>query len=168
MEIWLTVKGFKNYSISNFGSVRRELTRTCSKKGKILKSCSNGRYLNVSLQNDGIGKTCQIHQLVAETFICPRPQGLEINHKDGNKLNNHVENLEYVTKKENAQHAIRLGLIKPQRGSKHWRSILTEIKVIEIRKLHSSGITQRKIAKIYKVHFGTINEIVLRHTWKHI
>lgn len=168
MEEWVKINGYENYSISNLGNVRRDTSRTCTQKGKILKLGKNGRYLNVCLQSNGVGKTHYVHCLVAHAFIGERPKDFVINHKDGIKFNNKSFNLEYVTLKDNAQHAIKLGLINYQRGSKHWSSVLDENKVIEIRNLHQEGITQRKIAQIFGVCFQSINLIVNRKTWTHI
>lgn len=168
MENWVKIKGFENYSVSTLGNIRRDVTRTCAKAGRLLKICVAGEYKHVSLQDNGREYTRNIHKLVAENFLGDRPEGMEINHKDGNKRNNCLENLEYVTRKENAQHAIRLGLLRPQRGSGHWISKLDERKVLKIRNLHQAGMNQRAIARIFDVCFQSINLIVLRKTWRHV
>jgi len=98
-ETWTTARDFENYLISNIGNVKN------SKTGRILKP-SKSKYLSVSL--NGCQKT--IHRLVAENFIT-KPDGKnEVNHIDGNKHNNNVENLEWVTRKENIKHAYDTGL----------------------------------------------------------
>ena len=84
-----------------------------AKNGKILKPVlqKNG-YLTVSLNKNGKSKTVHIHRLVAETFLTNPDKLPEVNHKDGNKLNNCVENLEWCTSKENVQHSLEIGLRK--------------------------------------------------------
>jgi len=84
-------------------------------------------YMIINTYHKGTVKTFLVHRLVASAFI-PNPNSLpEVNHMDGNKLNNHFTNLEWVSRSENILHGIRTGLIKksmPERcGSKHWRSI---------------------------------------------
>lgn len=74
---------------------------------------SKDGYLKVNLYKDGKGSSKRIHRLVAEAFI-PNPDNKpDVNHKDGNKHNNNVENLEWVTKSENMIHAYETGLNKP-------------------------------------------------------
>ena len=99
---WKVIIGFPNYSVSDDGRVKN------NKTDKILTPYpdSNG-YLSVCLCRDGERSTKRIHRLVAETFI-PNPLGLhEINHKDGNKSNNHKSNLEYCTRSYNMLHSYR-------------------------------------------------------------
>lgn len=113
----------KHYEVSDTGVVRsldRELLITrCGKqhtqkcKGKRLKQAINNGYARVALKNNGELKNCLVHRLVAQAFI-PNPKNKpQVNHKDGNKLNNHVSNLEWVTPKENLQHAVSNGLNIP-------------------------------------------------------
>lgn len=90
MEIWRNIELFEQYSVSNFGNVRNNIT------GKILKSRKHtGGYARVILCKDKKHYDRYIHRLVAQAFI-PNPNNLpEVNHKDENKLNNFVENLEW-------------------------------------------------------------------------
>lgn len=68
----------------------------------------NSIYLTITLSNKGINKMFTVHSLIALTFLGDRPHGMHINHKDGNKHNNNIENLEYVTRSENSKHAYRV------------------------------------------------------------
>lgn len=125
-EIWKPIKGYENrYEVSNMGRVKSyDIVRHCvSSMGKEFTITLPGRirkpnimkgYHCIALIRDGNVKVVKIHRLVAETFIseCPGPE-YQINHKDGNKGNNCVDNLEWVTPKENTQHAFRTGLRKP-------------------------------------------------------
>ena len=110
-EEWKQIKDNPEYFISNFGRV------WSAKSGKILIPHIRSKtspYLFVGFSYGyGNMKKANIHRLVAEAFI-PNPDGKEeVNHIDGNKLNNVVDNLEWVTKSENALHAFRCGLRKP-------------------------------------------------------
>ena len=107
-EIWKDIKGYEGkYQVSNSGNVRATNYNN-TKKVKILKQYIRNKYLSVRLCKNGKGKHLKVNRLVAESFI-KKPE-LEVNHIDGNKYNNKVENLEWCTKKENIQHAIEIGL----------------------------------------------------------
>ena len=74
-------------------------------------------YLQVTIhRNDGSSKTSTVHRLVAMLFVMNPDMKTEVNHIDGNKLNNHYTNLEWCTKSENSKHAVRLGLITPPKN----------------------------------------------------
>lgn len=107
-EIWKEIKGHNNYQISNLGRIK-SLNYKRSQKERILKpSIFNNGYYMITLN----GKKKLIHRLVAETFI-PNPENKPVvNHKDNNKLNNNVENLEWCSHKENTIHAVKIGVYK--------------------------------------------------------
>lgn len=114
-EIWKDIKGYEEiYQVSNLGNIKR------MKTNKILKSLKHGKkeneYLMVVLSNNGKEKMFYIHRLVAQTFI-PNPNNLpQVNHKDGDKTNNFMENLEWCTISENQIHAIKNKLKIPAKG----------------------------------------------------
>lgn len=129
MEIWKDILGFDGkYQISNKGNVK---SFTKWKKGGILKcgTCGNpGPYKYVTLVKSGRNdiKCFYVHRLVAMHFL-DNPYNLkEVNHIDGNTLNNCVENLEWCTREQNAKHASRIGLLSKahdfERGAKHPRA----------------------------------------------
>lgn len=117
---WLPVKGYeKLYEVSNTGEVRsvdRVLSVTNQKerlfKGRVLLQTMNKQvqYKQVSLWKENKGTSYYVHRLVAEAFI-PNPEGKpEVNHIDGNRQNNNISNLEWVTSGENSLHASKTGL----------------------------------------------------------
>jgi hypothetical protein len=103
-EKWQTIEGYENlYAVSNLGNVK-------SLKKKINLSLIDDRYLIVNFSKGNVKKKQLVHRLVAEAFI-PNPENKPcINHKDGNKHNNRVENLEWCNQSENVLHGYRTGL----------------------------------------------------------
>ena len=97
MEIWKSVDQFPNYEVSSFGNIRNI-------NGKILKPCKKGGYYHISLINNLFRKTVKIHRLVALAFIENPENKSDVNHKDKNKLNNNLMNLEWMTRRENNIH----------------------------------------------------------------
>lgn len=130
-------------------------------KGKELKPTMNSNgYWRVNVG----GITTLVHRLVAETFLEKFEGYDEVNHIDGDKSNNSVENLEWVTRSYNMSHARDSGLIE-QDGEKSVNAKLTLEDVyfiIDNRKVY----TQTYMAEIFKVSLGTVNDILRGRTWK--
>lgn len=105
METWVKCRGTNVYEVSDTGKVRNRRT------GKLMKSHINDKgYETIQLSIDGKPKSCRVHRLVAEAFNEGNHDGLDVNHIDGNKLNNNINNLEFCTRQENIIHAHRIGL----------------------------------------------------------
>lgn len=112
IEIYKDIKGYENiYQVSNLGNVKSLV----SNKQKFKSNHSQG-YLRVSLWKNNKGKDHYIHRLVVQSFIGTIPKDKQVNHIDGNKHNNRIDNLEIVTPKENIHHAIKTGLTKSPLG----------------------------------------------------
>ena len=113
MEIWKQTDIRADYEVSNLGRVRRK-KRAKRYKGEYtyIKGMNNGNYMQVFIRPDIVGKskTFLIHRLVAEAFIPNTDNKPEVNHEDGNKLNNNVTNLQWATHKENCEHRELTGL----------------------------------------------------------
>lgn len=126
---WKEIKGYEGkYIISNYGEVI-SLPRYKKNKNKIqyvepkelskYVSLTNG-YVYVYLCNNGKNRNARLHRLVAETFI-PNTNNLpQVNHIDGNKINNRIDNLEWCNQSENEKHAYRIGLAKPRGKGRKW------------------------------------------------
>lgn len=109
-EIWKDIDGYKGiYQVNSIGVVKRIKAPRGgrSRVGKILKPSIVEGYYMIHLCADNKHKQINVHRLVAQSFI-PNPNNKpQVNHKDCNKLNNSIDNLEWVTYKENSHHAIR-------------------------------------------------------------
>lgn len=172
-EEWKPIAGFYN-EVSNHGRVR-SVTHVAGNgktyKGKILKPIiTKSGYVNVCLTtgNDESRITKRVHRLVADAFVENPDDKDEINHKDGNKENNRSENLEWVTRSENEQHAYDNNLIKVLKGSEKPLSKLDEEDIRNIRKEYDDGCLQIELAERYGVARQTISSIVNRKAWAHV
>lgn len=167
-EIW---KIFRegNYEISNHGRARRANAGRGATVGEIMRGSKNKKgYLQFVFYIKGSPKLVLSHRAVVEAFISKIPKNKEVNHIDGNKLNNHVSNLEIVTHSENVRHAHRTGLINPARGIKVKNSKITEDDAIQIRKLYLSGKFQKDIADKFNISRPSVSNIINQKTWKHV
>lgn len=174
-EVWKDIEEFEGYyQISNIGEVKslerivkNGLNSTRIVKERILKQTmgTNG-YLSVGLHKHQKCKKYEIHRLVAIAFISNPDNKSQVNHKDGIKTNNFDFNFEWVTHKENADHAVLNNLVN-NKGSNHGNAKLVEEDIVEIRELYKSK-SQRAIAEMYNVNRATIGLIVTFKTWKHV
>lgn len=169
-EEWRPVKSNEDYAVSNFGRVK-SLGRIVT-RGDGVRLTIRERVLRLGhsrgYQMAVVGKARLVHILVAEAFIGPRPEGLEINHIDGIKHNNHVSNLEYVTASENAKHAIRTGLWTIRRGEKRSGSKFTERQIRHVHSLVSAGASRREAAKASNVSEHIAYRVCAGLAWKHL
>lgn len=142
-----------------------------TKEGKIISLKNNKRYeikgyidkygyRRVLLHVNGTRLKFFVHRLVANKFITNPNNKPQVNHIDGNKLNNNVSNLEWCTPKENIQHAIKTGL-RVRKGKVN----INEVK--EIRKLFNNK-SMKEIAEMYNVSVSCIKHIHANHTWTNI
>jgi hypothetical protein len=175
MEIWKNIPGFEGeYQASNLGKIK-SLTRKysvlangkypCEKTiiGRVLKKrVSQGRS-KVALK----GKNYSTHRLVAITFLENPNNYPQINHIDGNPLNNVVENLEWCNRSMNIKHAYKNKLIVAPKGEKSHLSKLKEkdVKLIRLIRPYYSTV---ELAKRFNINQRTISAICNRIIWKHI
>ena len=158
-----------SYAISNNGQVMNKNTKELRSP-----SITNNGYLRIILYNHGKSYPISIHQLVANYFVYnPDPKTkIQVDHKDGNKLNNWDWNLEWVTPKENTQRAIALGLTDPKyrnqaKGSKSGMSNHTEEQAHAACKLLEQGFTNKEIADKIGVDTEFVRSLK-RGGWSHI
>ncbi len=172
MEEWRPVSGFEGlYEVSSQGSVRRVGPDASGRRRYIGLVLSGGitkpGYVNYILWKNRKGTNVLGHRVVAKAFTGPCPQGKQINHKNRDKTDNRIENLEYVTPSDNYRHALATGH-KAVHGSQHHNSKLTEQAVREIRQLFAAGQSDTGIADQFGVARTIINRIRNGHWWKHV
>jgi len=167
-EIWKDVVGYEGlYSVSNSGKIRADFHLPEFKDKRILKP-HIGLYARFALFKNKVKKEFLAHRIVAEAFIGKCPKGKEVNHKDGNKINNVPNNLEYVTSSQNKRHAHDNGFCN-QKGEKNNFSKFTNKEIIEIRnKYKHKKCSYAELARKYCVSWSAIRNIILRINWKHI
>ena len=161
VDYWGLIPGYPNYLVSRRGEVRSLV------RNRLLSQVEGERgYMLVNLYSNGRPKHFLVHRLVAAAFLGPIPPGHQVNHKDADKTNNHLENLEIVTPEQNRAHAARHGLIRV--GEANPSARLTEEDVRAIRKLRDEGLRVRDIAHKYDVSERTVYLIGRRLTWRHV
>lgn len=164
MREWKLIPETENYFasrdgqiMSNIGSKKKILTQWVDTRGyKRVK-------IVINKKSTGIG----VHRLIALTFL-PNPLNKEqVNHKDGNKKNNKVSNLEWNTCAENIKHAWKNNLNLPLFGVKNGNSKLNDNQVYAIRLIYSlNKATLGELASIFGVHKSTVHSIVSKRNWK--
>lgn len=177
-EIWKPVLGYESYyEVSSLGRIRtieREIvlpSHRYLKKQKLLTQFKDGRgYLHVKLYN-GKGKCKSItsHRIVALGFL-DNPSNLpEINHIDGNKHNNNLNNLEWISRSDNIKHAYLTRDPQTYKGSGNKNSKLKEEEVVKIREEYKKGkITYKDLSKKYNVGITLVGYIIKNQVWKHV
>jgi len=176
-EVWKDIIGCEGYyQVSNLGrakSLDRQFTNkigvVVTFPSKMLKLSKNRYgYICVNLSVNGRKWIFNMHRAIAIAFI-PNPLNKpQVNHINGVKVDNRIENLEWCTSSENRVHAMKIGLSKIIGIDSH-RAKLTNEQVLKIREMALQGISRRKIVKeIGTVGAWTIWEIIKRRTWKHI
>lgn len=154
------------YSVSDTGSVINTLTER-----NLKLTTHHSGYITVTLRT-GYTKpsTFRVHRLVAQAFIINPESKLEVNHKDRDKANNKLENLEWCTAKENTAHVRALGFkgYSFKNGEVNPQSKLSEIEAKEILRLAALNLDLTSLSTMFKVHLDTIENIVKGRSWKHL
>lgn len=172
-EEWKDIPGYENYyQASNHGRIKRvggyirhsnNSMKNWSEKVLAQKQDAGG-YLKVEFSKDGKRKNILCHRAVCAAFH-ENPQNLpQVNHKDGDKTNNSVDNLEWCSKSHNRLHAFATGLTSAK-GSKNSQAILTVDRVLKIRE---SNERVKDLARQHGVSPATICDIKNRRSWAHI
>lgn len=172
-EKWQSITGYEGlYEVSNFGRVRRLLSRTSGKAGAILKPQLNSNgYHHVILYKNKAKWCVRMHILVMMAFVGDCPTGMEVNHIHGIKTDNRLSELEYVTHSENIKHRYSVLGHKPTVvcGESRANSKLKEVDVKAIRSEFKAGfVSKSELARRYNVNHKTIRNIVNMVKWKHV
>lgn len=161
----INIDGFEGYFVNEDGKV---FSNKQGKVREISQSVQRKYYASSFWLEDGTQKHIYVHRLVALTFIDNPENKPFVNHKDGNKLNNHVSNLEWVTRQENVDHAMENNLVPAMVGVNNGRAILTEDQVRDIYSKLLNGEKSIDLAREFSVEKTTIGNIKRRKEWKHI
>jgi len=176
-EIWKIIDN-STYAVSNFGRVKRisfnrlhNINKTYykSKEYLLLHSTNKSKgYCRIGLILNGKQKAYSVHRLVASAFIDNPNNYSQVNHIDGNKENNHVNNLEWCNQSQNMQHRIKI--LKQEsklKGNNNPKSKLTEDQVKQLPKLLQI-MTKAAISRLWKVNANTLSEITSGRSWKYL
>lgn len=163
IEEWLAIQSYGGmYFVSNMGNIKNRF-------GKILaQDCRADQYCRICLCKNNIKKNHYVHRLVLSAFI-PNSTDMQCNHKDGNRSNNHLDNLEWMTSKQNVQYSFDVLNRQMPRGEQNPVSIFTERDVQYIRASYSGkrgGI--KALAQEMKANPQTIANILQNKSWQHI
>lgn len=171
MERWIRIS--KIYEVSSSGRVRSIDRIVNAKLGS--KKRTAGRILKQVVSSEGYGmvnvgglNSVSVHRLIAGAFI-PNSNGLPcVNHKNGIKTDNRIENLEWVTYSDNTKHSYKIGLQKPQRGTAHVNAVLDDLSVRVIREAYELNMgTQSQIAKYFGISQQHVSDIINKRRWTH-
>lgn len=154
----------KEYTIDDYGNIFDVELNRYKKQYKDHKG-----YIKVHFYINGKDKGFFVHRLVLMTFNpIDGMEKLQVNHIDGNKQNNYVQNLEWCNNSQNQLHAYRIGLNKPKPGELNPSAKLTEKEVLEIADMIMAGITHKKIAERFNVASITISAIRSKRIWGYL
>jgi DNA-binding XRE family transcriptional regulator len=175
-EVWRDIPGWEEmYQVSNKGrikSLKRFVKRSDGRLQPIPEAILTGdvgEYIRVYLRTPGYKIRKFVHRIVAEVFI-PNPEGYRtVNHLNGNKYDNNVDNLEWASHSMNVLHAYENGLAVHAVGVNWHNSKLNDDKVREIRSRYSDGgVTMESLAKEFGVSRKTLSKAIEGKTWRHV
>lgn len=130
------------------------------------QTAGKGGYMLVRIGTDAGLATGKVHQMVADAFLGPRPDGFVVRHVDGNPANNSASNLVYGTYQQNAGDRDQHG--STRRGGTHAQARLTEADVRQARLMADQGLPKAVIARHFNVGISTIKHVIEGRTWKHV
>jgi len=171
-EEWRDINDFDGYEVSNLGNIRG---KDRLRKGKHGLRLTNGQpmkqvfnkkgYPEVRFRKEGT-HTRLVHRLVAKAFVPNHDNKSQVNHIDGNKLNNRADNLEWVNNSENQKHAYKLGLQPSRAGENNSKAKITDKDVTLLKNLYNSGMSISQVSDITNINLNIIRQIIYGKTWK--
>jgi hypothetical protein len=176
MEIWKDIEKFNSeYQVSNIGRIRskeaiiiRSNGKLYTRVSKVLKQSLDQGYLKGSVSIDKKMIPYRIHRLVAECFLENPNNYKEVNHINGIKHDNRVENLEWCSRSENMIHAVKTGLLLVTRGSQRTQAKMNEETVLNIHELRKKGFQRKDILKELGITIHMYKGVISNNSWKHV
>ena len=166
-EVWKTIEEFPDYAVSSLARIRR-ITNPRTPGGIRKQKINQSGYWEVTLKRGEIRKRRQVHRLLALSFLPVEPGRNEINHKNGIRHDNRLENIEWVTHQENMMHAYHVLDGEALAGEDNYWAKLKGSDIPEIRKLLNAGMPLMAIGKLYGVSGTAIYWIKSGKNWNHI
>ena len=162
--IWKEISGFPDYLVSNKGGI---MSIKFGNKRMLKPVLSDKGYYRIEFYKNKQRRRFLVHRLVCIAFLENPLNKATVNHIDGVKTNNNINNLEWATSLENIKHAYMTGLAAS--GEKHHSSKLTEKDVIDIRNAYAKGgVSYGMLARAYKVNHPAISSVIRGETWAHV
>lgn len=163
MENFKEIERFSNWKIGDEGTVYSKFL------GRNLRpNVNKNGYVVVRYKDKDMSRGALVHRLVYEAFNGPIAEGMQINHKNGIKTDNRLENLEATTPSENITHAYDNNLIEVSFGESHWKAKLNNETAKEAILAILAGESNVEIGRRLGVERGTISAIRQKRTWKHV
>jgi len=168
MEEWKDILGYEDkYQVSNTGKVRSmHYNKTKGLIKEVKYFLAGYGYRTISLWKNNKNRKRSIHILVLETFGSPRPEGMQVCHINGDRFNNHIDNLKWDTPLNNTREKVKHGT--QFRGEQTPNSKLKEKDILKIYKLSNMGFTHNLIAKCFMVGQAQISRIIKGTRWNHM
>lgn len=154
------IPGFEDYSVSKCGKVKS------NRRGKLLSVVNRkDGYQEVGIRKEKVKYVVMVHRLVAMTYL-PNPENKPcVNHKDSVRDNNHVDNLEWCTQKENLEHASRKGRLIGKRGETNYGAVMDNETCHEICKAMQDGAKLSDLSRKYSINIKTLSNIKNGKRW---
>ena len=170
-EEWRDIPEFIGYEVSSLGRVRSTNRLSGKRRGliqgkELVQTPNRKGYPEVRLFKDSKSTAKVVHRLVANAFISNDYSKSQVNHKDGNKLNNKASNLEWMNNSENQKHAYKLGLQPSRAGEGNSRATITDKDVTTIKELYNSGKTIKEVSELMDVSIFAVRQIISGRSWK--
>ena len=164
MKQWKPLPFIDGYDVSEDGDIKRVKGGQGRRVGQCLRPhpSSNG-YLQVFILDEGKRKNVAIHRAVCAAFYGPCPDGIQVRHLDGNKLNNKISNLEYGTPKQNGEDNVRLGVMK--RGETKPQAKITQEQAQEIVNHLSNDVSATAISMLLEIPRNIVYKIKYGESW---
>jgi len=167
-EEWREIPGWP-YQVSSRGRIMRATNGPGTHAGRILRDSATGSGYRVVKLHDGNGgaRSMSVHRLVAFAFLGPPPTAMHtVNHRNGDKSDNRISNLEWLTPHQNTMHAKEMGTLPM--GTSHGNAKLTEEAVMEMRLRHQLGESMRGLAGEFGVSCAAARAAITGAGWAHV